>query len=135
MSSGPASPPSPSADETLLDQALLALLDRDPDAHADVFAERTERLVLGARAGRDREDVHPASWRRDEGVAARIVAPGATRGLHVSGPCDERALVLARALAGGEAAPPAPATAPMLPFGESRHDAPERGLHDARERA
>jgi TldD protein len=123
----------PSADETLLDHALLALLDRDPDAHADVFAERATKLVLGARAGRDREDVHPASWRRDEGVAARIVLPGATRGLHVSGPCDERALLLARAVAAGARAPDPPEAAPMLPFGEAQggahDDARERALH------
>lgn len=107
---------SPLADEASLDAALLLLLDADPLAHADVFAERTERLVLGARAGRDRADAHPPQWRRDEGVSARLVLPASTRALHLSGPCDERVLALARAVASSREAPSRRAS-PTLPLG------------------
>ena len=113
----------PGADEALLDQALLCLLDRDPEGHADVFAERTEKLLLGARAGRDRADVHPPLWRRDEGFAARLVQDQAIRALHLSGPCDDRVLALARAVASGEA-PPQAASSPLLPLADPS-DPPE----------
>ncbi len=97
-------------EDPLLDRALLTLLDPAPEAHGDVFAERGDRLSLGARAARDAEFRLPASFRRDEGVAARLVLPGGIRGLHLSGPCDERAVDLARSVA--RAAPPPESSPP-----------------------
>lgn len=105
----------PDADEALLDQALLQILDGAPEAHADVFAERSETLVLGLRASRDGLESHPPRWRRDEGVSARLLRTGSIVARHLSGPCDERVLGLARAVASGSA-PPGGSAEPELPL-------------------